>query len=59
MVDLELPVDPALFGVGPVGPDRDLRLKQGQFADAAVAQALAGEATQLAFGDVQPTAVLS
>ncbi len=57
VVDFELTVHAALFGVGLVGPDPDLRLQQGQFADAPVAQALARQATQFAFGDVQPTAV--
>src|SRR5882724_7042357 len=57
VVDLELPVHAALFGVGLVGPDPDLRLQQRQFTDAASVQALACEATQLAFSDVQPTAV--
>jgi hypothetical protein len=57
VVDLELPVHAALFGVGRVGPGPDLRLQQRQFADAASAQALAREATPLAFGDIQPTAV--
>jgi hypothetical protein len=52
-----LPVHAALFGVGLVGLDPDLSLQQRQFADAAVAQALARQATQLAFGNVQRTAV--
>src|SRR4051794_6143901 len=54
IVDLELPVHSSLFGVGLVGPDPDLRLQQCQFSDASVAEALARQATQLAFGDVQP-----
>src|SRR5215213_1511939 len=58
IVNFELPVHAALFGVGLVSPDPDLRLQQRQFADAPPGQALAREATQLAFGDVQPTAVL-
>ena len=57
VVDFELPIDRALFGVGLVGPDSDLGLKQRQFADAAARQTLAVETTEFAFGDVQPTAV--
>src|SRR4051794_29908669 len=58
VADLELPAHAALVGVGLLGPGPDLRLQQRQFADAPAAQASARQATQLAFGDVQPTAVL-
>lgn len=58
VVDLESPIDAALFGVGLVGPDPDLGLQQREFADAAVAEALAGQAAQFAFRDgVRSTAV--
>lgn len=49
VVDLELPIDAAVFVVGLVGPDPDLGLQQREFADAAVAEALAGQAAQFAF----------
>jgi hypothetical protein len=58
IVDFELPIDAALFGIRFVRPDPDLGLQQRHFTDAAVAQALARQATQFAFGDVQPTAML-
>src|SRR5438045_971284 len=58
VVDFELPVYPALFGIRFVRPDPDFGLQYCQFADAAVTQALARQATQFAFGDVQPTAML-
>ena len=58
IVDFELPIDAALFGVGLFGPGGDFALQFGQFTDPAVAQALTGQAAQLALGDVQPTAVL-
>ena len=41
VVDLELPIDPALLGVGLVGPDANLGLKHGQFTNASATQALA------------------
>src|SRR4051812_7340321 len=56
--DAELPVDTALLGIRFVRPRCDLELKVDQFTDAAVAQALARQATQLALGDIQPTSVL-
>src|SRR3954454_22977457 len=56
--DAELPVDAALLGIRFVRPRCDLELKVDQFTDAAVAQALARQATQLALGDIQPTSVL-
>jgi hypothetical protein len=55
--DPELSVDAALFGIGSSGPSCDFGLQFGQFADAPVAQTLARQATQFAFGDVQPTSV--
>jgi hypothetical protein len=55
--DAELPVDAALLGIRFVRPRCDLELKLDQFTDAAVAQALARQATQLALGDIQPTSV--
>src|SRR5271156_3178132 len=58
VVDFELPVHSALFGIRFICPDPDLGLQQRQLADTAVAQALACQATQFTFGDVQPTAVL-
>src|SRR2546428_482081 len=58
VVDFELPVDAALLSVGLVGPDPDLGLEQRQFADASVGQTLSAQTTELAFSDVQPTAVL-
>src|SRR3954447_26428478 len=58
VVNFELPVHTALFGVGLLSPGADLRLQQRQFADAPSRKALARQATQLAFGDVQPTNVL-
>ena len=47
-----------MFGIRFVRPDPDLGLQQRQLADAAITQALARQATQFAFGDVQPTAML-
>src|SRR5262245_9536005 len=58
VVNFELPVHGTLLGVGLLTPDPDFRMQQWQFADAPAGQALARQATQLAFGDVQPTAVL-
>ena len=58
VVDLELPVDAALFRGGFLGPHADFGWKNLPFADAAASQALAGQATQFAFGHVQPTTVL-
>src|SRR6202171_4294708 len=55
--DAELPVTAALLRIRFVGPRRDLELKVSQFTDAAVAQTLARQATQLALGDIQPTSV--
>ena len=45
VVDFELPVHPALFGIRFGRPDLDLSLQQWQLTDAAVAQALARQAT--------------
>ena len=56
--DTELPIDAALFRVGLGRPGGDLGLQFRQFTDAAAAQALARQAAQLAFGGIQPTAVL-
>jgi len=56
-VDGELPVDTPLFLVHVSGPDGDFRLQGRQVADAAVLQALAGQATQFTFGDVQPASM--
>ncbi len=50
--DPELPVDATLFGIGSCGPSCDLDLQFGQIAETAVAQTLACQATQFAFGDV-------
>src|SRR5438128_2287220 len=55
--DPELPVDAALFGIRFVRPNADLLLQFVHFTDAAVAQALARQATQFTFCDVQPTPV--
>src|SRR5205823_4181993 len=51
VVDFELPVHSALFGIRFIRPDPDLGLQQRQLADTAVTQALAGQATQFTFGD--------
>ena len=56
--DAELPVHAPLLCVGFVGPSRDFLLQFDQIADATVAQALTRQATQLAFGNIQPTSVL-
>jgi len=53
-----LSVDAALFVVGLFRPGRDFLLQNDQFANAAATQALAGQATEFAFRNVQPTAVL-
>ena len=58
IVDFELPVNSSLFGVRLVGLDFDFALQAGQFADSTDAQTLTGQATEFAFGNVQPTAVL-
>ncbi len=50
-IDLELPIDAALFGIGFVSPDLDFTLQRRQFADAAARQTLAGQAAQFAFGN--------
>src|SRR5713101_8930858 len=55
--DAELPIDAALFGVRLVGPSSDFSVQCGQFTDAASAHALARQAAQLAFRDIQPAAV--
>ena len=55
--DAELPIDAALFGVRLVGPGSDFSLQDGKFTDAASADALARQAAQLTFRDIQPTAV--
>jgi len=55
--DAELPIDAALFGVRLVGPGSDCRVQFGQFTDAVSASALARQAAQLAFRDMQPAAV--
>ena len=55
--DAELPIDAALFGVRLVGPGANFRVQFGQFTDAASADALARQAAQLAFRDIQPAAV--
>src|SRR5438094_10676005 len=55
--DPELPVDAALFGIRLVRPNADLALQFDDFPDAAVAQALTRQATQFAFGDVQPASM--
>jgi hypothetical protein len=52
-----LPVDAPLFGVRLVGPRCYFSLQSGQFSDPAIAQALACQATQLAFGDIQPASM--
>jgi hypothetical protein len=52
-----LPVNSALFGVGFVRPEPDLRLQQRQPADAAVSPELARQETQFAFRDIRPTAM--
>ena len=58
VVDLELPIDAASLGVGRVGPAADFGLPLREFADAAVAEALAGQAVPFAFRDgVHSTAV--
>ena len=52
VVDFELPVHAALLGVGFLCPGSYLGLKNVEFAEATSAQALAGQATQFALGDV-------
>ena len=55
--DAELPIDTALFGVRLVGPGSNFRVQCGQFTDATSTDALARQAAQLAFRDIQPAAV--
>jgi len=50
----KLPVDGSLLSVGPTGPGGYFR---SQGLDAAVGQALSGQATQFALGHVEPTTV--
>ena len=57
VLEAELPVDAALSSLRCVGPSGNVDLPFGPCADATVAQTLAREATQFAFGDMQPTAV--
>ena len=52
VVDFELPIHTPLFGVGFLRPSSDLGLKNFEFAEATVPQALARQATQFALGDV-------
>ena len=52
VVDFELPVDATLFRVGFFRPDGDLGLENFEFAEATAPQALAGQTTQFALGDV-------
>src|SRR5215813_7842315 len=56
--DTELPVDAALLGIGFLRPGCDFGLPFGQVPAAAIAQTLARQAAQCAFGDMQPTSVL-
>ena len=58
VIDLELPIDAALFGGGFVGPGSDFGLEKFEFSDAAVGETLTGQATQFAFRHVEPTSVL-
>src|SRR5687768_7839134 len=55
--DAELPIDTALFGVRLVGPGSNFRVQRSHFTDATSTEALARQAAQLAFRDIQPAAV--
>ncbi len=56
VVDAELPVDPGLFAIALLGPDRRFRRDQSPALDPAI-QALAVQRTELQFRDVQPAPV--
>ena len=58
LLEGELPVDGSLLGVCLCGLGSDFRLQSRDVADAAVGQALAGQAAQFAFRDIEPTTVL-
>lgn len=57
IVNAEVPVSPAVSGLRLVRPGGNFRLPFGECSAAAITQALTREATQLAFGDMQPTPV--
>ncbi len=56
VVDAELPVDPGLFAIALLGPDRGFRRDQSPALEPAI-QALAVQRTELQFRDVQPSPV--
>jgi hypothetical protein len=58
VIELEIRIDAALLGVGFFGPRGDFGLEEVEISNAPVGEALAGQAIEFAFGDVQPTAVL-
>ena len=57
IVDLHLPVDTALGAIDVAGPRRHFTVQRLAVADAASAQALARQGTELVLRDVQPTPV--
>ena len=57
IVDLHLPVDTALGAIDVAGPRRHFTVQRLEVADAASAQALARQGTELVLRDVQPTPV--
>jgi hypothetical protein len=58
VLEAELPINAALLRMCFVGPPCDFALPFGQWADATGPQTLARYATQFAFGDMQPPAML-
>src|SRR6266852_8597897 len=57
IVDFELPVHAALFGIAVCLPGRGFRLQCGDVTKAAILQTLPCQATQFVFGDVEPASV--